>query len=163
MYVLTIINTLICLFITRICPHTAELPIYMKIPTRFENIYQIWKLKAYLLWSAYFARCQAVDLSTLYGNILQTTWTVLLGAPISIVSPRTVLLGAPISIVSPRFSISGPPSLLLTHGLMRPKSLVFGQLSNGWTELFWLTSDFGSKAIKVTTHKISKGGLTFPF
>ena len=52
---------------------------------------------------------------------------------------------------TPCFSIAGPHSLILTHGI---KSLVFGQLSHGWTELFWLTGDLWSKATKVTTYKI---------
>ena len=61
------------------------------------------------------------------------------------------------------FRISGPPSLILTHGLISPKSLVFGQLSHSWTEVLWLICDLWSKATKITTHKISKGRLTSHF
>ena len=68
---------------------------------------------------------------------------------------------------SPRFKILSHsvlvsrvlPPIIITHVLVSPKSLVFWQLFYIWTEPSWLAGDMWSKATKITTPKISKGGL----
>ena len=65
------------------------------------------------------------------------------------------LRGAYITSRHPSFSISGPPSLILIHGLMSTKSLVFWERCQSWSKLFWLTGAPWWKPTKVIAHKMT--------